>query len=193
LPQIEPEDRHMEGSEQRGEVKRRSHQQDGFEPAFHQGPIPSSGACATTTSGLGVRACRCSRTLGKTPDTRSTSASPGAGRKRHPVGHHMRMNGSGRRVRLCANKVGAEVCSSTLVPKIRQQDSREIASVHDFNQLEGLAVAIPWGFESPLPHHSTRLFRFASRRLAHGRPANGVLRERRSRESKGIPTSPNPD
>ena len=61
------------------------------------------------------------------------------------------------------------------------------------HQLEGLAVAIPWGFESPLPHHSTRLLRFASRRLAHGRPANGVLRERRSRESKGIPTSPNPD
>ena len=23
-----------------------------------------------------------------------------------------------------------------------------------FDQLEGLAVAIPWGFESPLPHHA---------------------------------------
>ena len=30
------------------------------------------------------------------------------------------------------------------------------------HQLEGLAVAIPWGFESPLPHHSTRP-RLASR------------------------------
>ena len=38
------------------------------------------------------------------------------------------------------------------------------------HQLEGLAVAIPWGFESPLPHHST---------LAHGEPSimSNVLSE----------------
>jgi len=29
---------------------------------------------------------------------------------------------------------------------------RPLTSARDFDQLEGLAVAIPWGFESPLPH-----------------------------------------
>src|SRR5262245_56831830 len=40
------------------------------------------------------------------------------------------------------------------------------------HQLEGLAVAIPWGFESPLPHHSTLLSARLRRaeRLAHGKP-----------------------
>ena len=58
------------------------------------------------------------------------------------------------------------------------------------HQLEGLALARVWGFESPLPHHSTRLtacLRPAAR-LAHGRPrreSNGVLSERS--ESKDHP------
>ena len=38
------------------------------------------------------------------------------------------------------------------------------------HQLEGLALARAWGFESPLPHHSTRLLRdpsMASPSLSH--------------------------
>ena len=70
-----------------------------------------------------------------------------------------------RRVRICANKVVAGVRSSTLLLNIRPQDTRQFTSAQRFDQLEGLAVAIPWGFESPLPH----------------------LNERRSHESKGIP------
>ena len=49
------------------------------------------------------------------------------------------------------------------------------------HQLEGLAVAIPWGFESPLPHHSTPLSTRLRRaeRLAHGEPSirSNVLSE----------------
>jgi len=74
-------------------------------------------------------------------------------------------------VRICANKVGACVRLSTLLLNIRPWDARQFTCAQQILQLEGLAVAIPWGFESPLPH----------------------LSERRSRESKGIPTSPNPD
>jgi hypothetical protein len=56
------------------------------------------------------------------------------------------------RVRICANKVVAGVRYSTLVPNVRPQVTREFASAQQMNQFEGLAVAIPWGFESPLPH-----------------------------------------
>ena len=49
------------------------------------------------------------------------------------------------RVRICANKVVAGVRCSTLLPNIRPQDPRQFASAQQINQLEGLAVAIPWG------------------------------------------------
>ena len=42
---------------------------------------------------------------------------------------------------------------STLLLNIRPLDTRQFTSAQRINQLEGLAVAIPWGFESPLPHH----------------------------------------
>jgi hypothetical protein len=58
-----------------------------------------------------------------------------------------------RCVRICANKVVAGVRVSTPLPNIRQQDTRQFASAQQIDQLEGLAVARPWGFESPLPHH----------------------------------------
>ena len=63
----------------------------------------------------------------------------------------------GPRVRICANKVVAGVRSSTLLPNIRPQKMRQFASAQQINQLEGLAVAIPSGFKSPLPHHSGSL------------------------------------
>ena len=73
------------------------------------------------------------------------------------------------RVRICANKVVACLRCSTPLLTIRPQDARQFTSAQHFDQLEGLAVAIPWGFESPLPHHSIRpalapsRFGFASR------------------------------
>jgi len=60
---------------------------------------------------------------------------------------------------------------STLLLNIRPQETRQFTSSRHFDQLEALAVAITVGVRVPLPH----------------------LSERRSRESKGIPTSPNPD
>ena len=59
-----------------------------------------------------------------------------------------------RHVRMCANKVGTGVRCSALLPNIRSEGTCQFASAQQINQLEGLAVAIPWGFESPLPHHS---------------------------------------
>jgi hypothetical protein len=56
-------------------------------------------------------------------------------------------------VRICANKIGTGVRVSTLLLNIRPVNMRQFASAREFDQLEGLAVAIPWGFESPLPHH----------------------------------------
>jgi len=41
---------------------------------------------------------------------------------------------------------------STLLFNIRPQNAGQITSVRDFVQLDGLAIAISWGFESPLPH-----------------------------------------
>jgi hypothetical protein len=68
-------------------------------------------------------------------------------------------------VRICANKVVACVRLSTLLPTIRLQDTRQFTSAQQINQLEGLAVAIPWGFESPLPHFTrSRSFNAAGRR-----------------------------
>jgi hypothetical protein len=59
-------------------------------------------------------------------------------------------------VRICANKVNACVRLSTLLRNIRPQDTLQFTRGRDFNQLEGLAVAIPWGFESPLPQTNSR-------------------------------------
>ena len=78
------------------------------------------------------------------------------------------------RVRIRTNKVVAGVCVSTLLLKIRLQDARQFTSEQVFNQLEGLALARAWGFESPLPHQPSlpardaSLLRLASQR-AHRR------------------------
>ena len=40
---------------------------------------------------------------------------------------------------------------------LRPQDPHQFTSAQRIDQLEGLAVATPWGFESLVPHHSTRL------------------------------------
>ena len=55
-------------------------------------------------------------------------------------------------VRICANEVVAGVHASTLLPGIRPVNTRRFTSAQQINQLEGLAVAIPSGFKSPLPH-----------------------------------------
>ena len=72
-------------------------------------------------------------------------------------------------MRICANKIGTGVRCSALLPNIRSEGTRQFASAQQINQLEGLAVAIPWGFESPLPHHliRLRLIRGAERELRH--------------------------
>src|SRR5262245_45732450 len=59
-------------------------------------------------------------------------------------------------MRTCANEVVAGARCSTLLPTMRLQDARQSARTRQIIKLEGLAVAIPWGFESPFPHHSTR-------------------------------------
>ena len=63
-----------------------------------------------------------------------------------------------RHVRMCANKVVAGVRWSALLPNIRSEDTRQFASAQQIKQLEGLAVAIPWGFESPLTRPSPYAF-----------------------------------
>ena len=50
---------------------------------------------------------------------------------------------------MCANKVVAGVRSSALLLDARSQDTCGFASAQQIIQLEGLAVAISWGFESP--------------------------------------------
>ena len=54
---------------------------------------------------------------------------------------------------MCANEVVAGVRVSAYLPIICPQDTHLIAAAHQVHQVEGLAVAIRWGFESPLPHH----------------------------------------
>jgi len=61
-----------------------------------------------------------------------------------------------RRVRMCANRIVAGARCSSVLLRNRPEDSYQFASAQHFHQLEGLAIAISWGFESPLPHHSTR-------------------------------------
>jgi SAM-dependent methyltransferase len=48
------------------------------------------------------------------------------------------------------------VLINTLPP--RQRDTRQCTSGQQINQLEGLALARAWGFESALPHHSITAF-----------------------------------
>ena len=62
-----------------------------------------------------------------------------------------------RRVRICANKVVAGARFSPLPFKVRLTHARQLTSAHQIRQLEGLAVAISWGFESPLPHQPNRI------------------------------------
>ena len=70
------------------------------------------------------------------------------------------------RVRTCANKVVAGVRFSARLPEIRQVSTRQLASAQQIDQLEGLAVAIPWGFESPF--RTIRLaFQLACGRALH--------------------------
>ena len=52
-------------------------------------------------------------------------------------------------MRICANKVVAGARPSSLVRKICSQDSNKFARAHQIHQLEGLAVAIPWGSSPP--------------------------------------------
>ena len=52
---------------------------------------------------------------------------------------------------MCAKKVVAGARCSSVLPGNRQQDAQQIASAQRFCQLEGLAVAIPWGFEETAP------------------------------------------
>jgi hypothetical protein len=50
---------------------------------------------------------------------------------------------------VCANKVVDGVHCCTLPSNIRPQKMRQFASPQQIEQLEGLAVARPWGFDSP--------------------------------------------
>ena len=58
---------------------------------------------------------------------------------------------------MCANKVVAGVRCSALLPNIRPVNTRQFASAAQIDQLEGLAVAILWGHESPVPHYIEKL------------------------------------
>ena len=88
---------------------------------------------------------------------------------------------SSKRVRMCAKKVVAACAAARSCPTSVRRIRVSSRQHSDINQLEGLAVAIPWGFESPLPHHSTRLPARLRRaeRLAHGEPSimSNVLSE----------------
>ena len=55
-------------------------------------------------------------------------------------------------VRMSANKVVAGVRCAADLPNIHPQHVRQSASTHQFTQLEGLAIARSWRFESSLPH-----------------------------------------
>jgi hypothetical protein len=91
-------------------------------------------------------------------------------------------------VRTCANKVVAGVRWSTLPPNIRHQDTRQITSAGDFNQLEGLAVAIPWGFEPPLPHQPNRIV-FDPMKGPSLLPAFALIESRREEHCTPVGTS----
>ena len=89
-------------------------------------------------------------------------------------------------VRIRTNKVVACVRCHPLLPTIRPQDARQSIPAQQISQLEGLAVAIPWGFESPLPHFT----RFArSMRRAGLRRSAFALRARPSGTSPPFRTN----
>ena len=74
------------------------------------------------------------------------------------------------RVRVCANKVVAGVRGRALMCNIRLARTRVITSASDLDKLEGLAVAIPWRFESSLPHQPEGPLRRAFLIAAQRRP-----------------------
>ena len=54
-----------------------------------------------------------------------------------------------RCVRMCANRAVAVVHRSSLLLGIRSQDPHQSTAAHQIRQIEGLAVAISWGFKFP--------------------------------------------
>jgi len=60
---------------------------------------------------------------------------------------------------VCANKVVAWVLYSSHLPNIRRISIGQYASAQKFIQLEGLAGATPWRFESSLPHQQLTAIR----------------------------------
>jgi putative endonuclease len=91
-------------------------------------------------------------------------------------------------VRICANKIVACVRYSTLMRNIRPQDTRQFTSAQHFDQLEGLAVAIPWGSSPPFRRrvtHYVYLLRCADNSLYVGETSNLQTRERHHNEGRG--------
>ena len=115
---------------------------------------------------LVVRFCR--RTPGRSPRERSK-----------PCAHSRRKEnsdrGPGRRCRPLLARCGLSHILDCLRPvAIRDRFATTTHTTRKWrnwqtHQLEGLAVAIPWGFESPLPHQNSRVPRFpgAFRSIRH--------------------------
>jgi hypothetical protein len=60
---------------------------------------------------------------------------------------------------MCANRVVAGVRHSALRPIMRQRDTRQVTGAQLIDQLEGLALAIPWGSSPPsAPRHKEGRF-----------------------------------
>jgi putative endonuclease len=89
---------------------------------------------------------------------------------------------------LCANKVVAGVRRRTLLPTMRRQDARQSTRAQQIIQLEGLAVAIPWGSSPPFRRrvtHYVYLLRCADNSLYVGETSNLQTRERHHNEGRG--------
>jgi hypothetical protein len=79
-------------------------------------------------------------------------------KRRRPKPHQLRSTGRSsrvNRVRVCDKEVGGGLRSKALLPIIRPKNTRQFALAQHFDQCVGLAVARSWGFESPLPHHTS--------------------------------------
>ncbi len=74
---------------------------------------------------------------------------------------------------MCTNKVVAGVRFSAILPTICPQNTSQFTSAQQVNQFERLAVARPWGFESPLPQTNLTL-------------DHSILRVNRSLSREGI-------